>query len=266
MPNVSVMIIFHNEARSTLLRTAWSVLDRSPAHLIHEIVFVDDGSDFDHLLDPLDEDVAKIPKAKLVRLTERVGLIQAKVEGVRRASGEVLVFMDSHCEVNDGWLEPLLDRIIKNPKAVACPVIDAIDADTFQVKEAIVEMGAFTWGTFACAIRRAVSSHARTARVCVRACVCVCVCVFAVFALCSVCAVCALCCAGCLCLLCVRHAACVRARCGRAANLTRVCIPRACAYGCVCVCVCVCVYVCGLCACVWCRPHVLLAVAAAHKA
>jgi len=146
MPNVSVMIIFHNEARSTLLRTAWSVLDRSPAHLIHEIVFVDDGSDFDHLLDPLDEDVAKIPKTKLVRLTERVGLIQAKVEGVRRASGEVLVFMDSHCEVNDGWLEPLLDRIIKNPKAVACPVIDAIDADTFQVKEAIVEMGAFTWG------------------------------------------------------------------------------------------------------------------------
>lgn len=75
-----------------------------------------------------------------------IGLIRAKVLGVREATGDVVAFMDSHCEVNDGWLEPLLDRLVRNPKAVVCPVIDAIDADTFQVKEAIVEMGAFTWG------------------------------------------------------------------------------------------------------------------------
>ena len=75
MPSVSVMIIFHNEARSTLLRTAWSVLDRSPEHLIHEIIFVDDGSTFDHLKEPLDDDVAKMPKTKLVRLTERCVLL-----------------------------------------------------------------------------------------------------------------------------------------------------------------------------------------------
>lgn len=44
LPTVSVVVPFHDEHWSTLLRTAYSVLYRSPEHLIKEIFLVDDAS------------------------------------------------------------------------------------------------------------------------------------------------------------------------------------------------------------------------------
>ncbi len=50
LPDVSVIVIFHNEAWTTLFRTVYSVLDRTPASILHEIVLVDDYSDMGRLL------------------------------------------------------------------------------------------------------------------------------------------------------------------------------------------------------------------------
>lgn len=44
---------------------------------------------------------------KLVRSKQRLGLIRARMAGADAASGDVLVFLDAHCEANDGWLVEL---------------------------------------------------------------------------------------------------------------------------------------------------------------
>lgn len=59
----------------------------------------------------LSEYVARLEGVKLLRSNKRLGAIRARMLGATMAAGDVLVFMDSHCECHPGWLEPLLSRI-----------------------------------------------------------------------------------------------------------------------------------------------------------
>ena len=151
----SIIIIYTNEIWSALIRTIWSVINRSPKQLLKEIILVDDFSDKPELKESLDNYIKYYFSdiVKIIRLEKRKGLIQARLTGAKMAQGDVLIFLDSHCEATKGWLEPLMKTISDDYRNVVCPVIDIISDKNLEYvvgNKYYFQVGGFLWtGHFA---------------------------------------------------------------------------------------------------------------------
>ncbi|KAK9505613.1 hypothetical protein O3M35_009624 [Rhynocoris fuscipes] len=147
LPKTSVIIVFHNEAWSTLLRTVWSVINRSPHSLLQEILLVDDASTRKFLGKELEDYVETLPvRTRVLRTGDRIGLIKARLLGAKQATGHILTFLDAHCECTKGWLEPLIVRVAEDRSRIVCPVIDVISDETFAyIRSFALHWGAFNW-------------------------------------------------------------------------------------------------------------------------
>lgn len=76
---------------------------------LKEIILVDDASTLPELNVKLKKHIDEhMPIVKLMKIDKRSGLIRARIVGAKAARGEVLVFLDSHCEAYHNWLPPLL--------------------------------------------------------------------------------------------------------------------------------------------------------------
>lgn len=87
---------------------------------------------------------------KVIRTKKREGLVRARLQGAYAAKGDVLTFLDSHCEATPGWAEPLLARIADKRSNVVCPAIEVINADTFAYQGSANgdQRGGFSWDLF----------------------------------------------------------------------------------------------------------------------
>ncbi|XP_054758573.2 N-acetylgalactosaminyltransferase 7-like [Lytechinus pictus] len=137
LPNTSVVVVFHNEGWSTLLRTVHSIINTSPPNLLQEVILVDDFSDKSHLQARLQQYIDEPQfqgKVKLYRNSKREGLIRSRIFGAEQSRGQVVTFLDAHCECSPNWLVPLLTEIALNRTTVVCPTVDSISADTFEYR------------------------------------------------------------------------------------------------------------------------------------
>ena len=149
LPTTSIVIVFHNEGNSTLLRTLTSIVSRSPIEFIQEIILVDDASvdrgsqwseeriysfivSLEYLKQSLETFAKELPvKVEILRNTERLGLMKSRLKGLIKATsqtnnqnssrlgaeiakGDTLTFLDAHVECSPGWLEYLLFEVKKD--------------------------------------------------------------------------------------------------------------------------------------------------------
>ncbi|RMB97905.1 hypothetical protein DUI87_25383 [Hirundo rustica rustica] len=150
LPEVSVVFIFVNEALSVILRSIHSAIDRTPAHLLKEIILVDDNSNNEELKEKLQKYVDEVNAhkpgfIKVVRHSKQEGLIRSRVSGWRAATAPVVALFDAHVEFNVGWAEPVLTRIKENRKRVISPSFDNIKYDNFEIEEYPLSAQGFDW-------------------------------------------------------------------------------------------------------------------------
>ncbi|XP_055052136.2 polypeptide N-acetylgalactosaminyltransferase 17 isoform X3 [Misgurnus anguillicaudatus] len=147
LPQISIIFIFVNEALSVILRSVHSAVNHTPVHLLKEIILVDDNSDDEQLKGPLEEYVNKRYPGliKIVRNQKREGLIRARLEGWKVATGEVIGIFDAHVEFTPLWAEPALSRIKEDRKRIVLPSVDNIKDDTFELEHYENSAHGYNW-------------------------------------------------------------------------------------------------------------------------
>ncbi|XP_057180853.1 probable polypeptide N-acetylgalactosaminyltransferase 8 isoform X2 [Triplophysa rosa] len=150
LPTIGVILIYLDEALSVIQRAVCSIINRTPAHLLKEIILVDDHSQNEDLKTQLNDFVRSINQKhpnllKLVIHSEQRGLTQARISGWKAASADVVAILDAHIEVHVKWAEPLLARIQADRTVVLSPVFDKVNFDDLQITNYPANAHGFDW-------------------------------------------------------------------------------------------------------------------------
>jgi glucosyl-dolichyl phosphate glucuronosyltransferase len=111
MKSCSIIICTYNRA-SFLKQTIDSVLESECRNFNYEIVIIDNNS-----TDSTSEIVREYKDISFVRSYKeaRQGLSNARNRGIVEAMGDFLIFLDDDVEVENGWLEALMNPLLEKP-------------------------------------------------------------------------------------------------------------------------------------------------------
>lgn len=120
-----VIITALDEEPKLLEDTVRSILMHTPGHLLRDIIIVDDAS--------RDQPVRKYMTRTYHKVTvvynrgRGLGVAGARMAGAEKATGDVMIFLDSHMEVTERWSEPFLLQLQNHPESVATAVIEGLE-------------------------------------------------------------------------------------------------------------------------------------------
>jgi len=131
---ISIVLPCLNETRN-VVNTVKSFCDRTPNHLLHEIIVVDDGSS-----PPLEGELAKAGidkkcRLRVLRHETAYGLMIAKQTGGDAALGKYIGFYDCHVAPVAGWEKETMKLLKQKERRLVVPMIADLDLDTWDVRK-----------------------------------------------------------------------------------------------------------------------------------
>ena len=132
-PSISVVVATHNE-EETAHRCLDSLLDQSYPERLVELIVVDDHST-DRTAEIVQQMCVSSPRIRFFALPPKKEPSagrkpQAIAEGVKHATGEIILTTDADCTVSNDWLTSMVQHFDKETAFVAGPVIES-GATTF---------------------------------------------------------------------------------------------------------------------------------------
>lgn len=128
LEKVTLIVHFNDYQFNDLKNTMGSILLYTDMDLIEEILVIDDASSLDHIVQEAIKYFRRIPKARYLRHRENepAGTARVRTIAAKEARANIVVFLDWWTICNHGWLEPLIDMLVKDPNAIAVPHFDKI--------------------------------------------------------------------------------------------------------------------------------------------
>jgi len=123
--SVSIIIPYLNEEWFRMKATMQSMLRHTDMGLIREIIWISDGCAPDKIFAQELKDMHR--KVQVHVNVKNLGIILTKANAAAKATGSILMFLEPHILLTPGWLPPMLNAIVENPKLLVMPILDVLD-------------------------------------------------------------------------------------------------------------------------------------------